>query len=58
MCVETEFSLSEASRAQLVRHPILPTIEKNTRDICDRFFDSSTADERAACERPEEMVYR
>ncbi|MDR1906719.1 MAG: dTMP kinase [Puniceicoccales bacterium] len=58
MCAETELLLFEASRAQLVRELILPTIQKNTWVICDRFFDSSTAYQGAARQLPEEIVHR
>jgi dTMP kinase len=56
MCAETELLLFEASRAQLVREIILPTIYKNTWVICDRFFDSSTAYQGAARRLSEAIV--
>jgi dTMP kinase len=58
MCAETELLLFEASRAQLVREVILPTIRKNIWVICDRFFDSSTAYQGAARQLPETIVYQ
>ncbi len=39
---ETEVLLFAASRAQLVRHVILPALEKGTWVISDRFADSTT----------------
>jgi dTMP kinase len=58
MCSETELLLFEASRAQLVRELILPTIQKNTWIICDRFFDSSTAYQGAARQLPFKMIHK
>jgi len=43
ICSETEVLLFAASRAQLVRHVILPALEKGTWVISDRFVDSTTA---------------
>ena len=43
ICPETEVLLFAASRAQLVRHVIIPALEKGTLVICDRFADSTTA---------------
>lgn len=40
---ETEVLLFAASRAQLVRKVILPTLEQGTHVVCDRFADSTTA---------------
>jgi len=40
---EAELLLFEASRAQLVRHVILPALESGTWVLCDRFMDSTTA---------------
>jgi dTMP kinase len=40
---ETEVLLFAASRAQLVRHVILPALERGAHVICDRFADSTTA---------------
>lgn len=42
-CAESEVLLFEASRAQLVRHVILPALERGTWVVCDRFADSTTA---------------
>jgi dTMP kinase len=42
MVPETELLLFAASRAQLVREVILPSLEKNRVVICDRFLDSTT----------------
>lgn len=43
ICPETEMLLFSASRAQLVRHVILPALEQGSWVVCDRFFDSTTA---------------
>ncbi len=43
ICSETEVLLFAASRAQLVRHVILPALEKGHHVVCDRFADSTTA---------------
>lgn len=43
ICRETEVLLFGASRAQLVRHVIIPALEKGTDVVCDRFADSTTA---------------
>ena len=43
ICPETEVLLFASSRAQLVRHVIIPALEKGTHVICDRFADSTTA---------------
>ncbi|MDR2371590.1 MAG: dTMP kinase [Puniceicoccales bacterium] len=56
MCAETELLLFEASRAQLVRELILPTIHNDTWVICDRFFDSSSAYQGAARQLSETIV--
>jgi dTMP kinase len=42
LCDETEVLLFSASRAQLVRKVIIPTLESGTHVICDRFADSTT----------------
>lgn len=42
MAPETELLLFAASRAELVRHTILPALEKGTWILCDRFHDSTT----------------
>ena len=43
ICAEAEVFLFAASRAQLVRHVILPALEKGTHVVSDRFVDSTTA---------------
>jgi dTMP kinase len=43
MLAETELFLFSASRAQLVREKIRPSLEKGNYVISDRFLDSSTA---------------
>jgi dTMP kinase len=58
MCAETELLLFEASRAQLVRELILPTIYNSIWVICDRFFDSSTAYQGAARKLFEKIVHQ
>ncbi len=40
---EAELLLFSASRAQLVRHVIIPALEKGVWVVCDRFVDSTTA---------------
>jgi dTMP kinase len=40
---ETEVLLFAASRAQLVRHVIIPALERGVHVVCDRFADSTTA---------------
>ena len=42
-CAETEVLLFAASRAQLVRHVIVPALERGEWVVCDRFADSTTA---------------
>lgn len=42
MCPETELLLFSASRAQLVRQVLQPTLGAGTWVICDRFLDSTT----------------
>ncbi|MBR0055933.1 MAG: dTMP kinase [Kiritimatiellae bacterium] len=42
-CPESEVLLFEASRAQLVRHVILPALEAGSWVVCDRYADSTTA---------------
>ena len=56
MCAETELLLYEASRAQLIREFVLPTLQKNEWVIFDRFFDSSTAYQGAARHIPDAIV--
>lgn len=43
VCPETEVLLFAASRAQLVRHVILPALERGCWVVSDRFADSTTA---------------
>lgn len=43
LCPESELLLFEASRAQLVRHVILPALKKGMWVLCDRFIDSTAA---------------
>jgi dTMP kinase len=42
MCAETELLLFAASRAQLVREIIAPSLLKGVVVLCDRYIDSST----------------
>ena len=42
ICAETEVLLFAASRAQLVRHVILPALDRGADVVCDRFADSTT----------------
>lgn len=42
MCAETELLLFAASRAQLVRELIAPSLRRGSIVICDRYLDSST----------------
>ncbi len=42
-CSESEVLLFEASRAQLVRHVLLPALERGAWVVCDRYADSTTA---------------
>ena len=44
-CPESEVLLFEASRAQLVRHVIAPALARGAWVLCDRFADSTTADQ-------------
>lgn len=43
MKAETELLLMNASRAQLVREVILPSLEAGKIVLCDRFYDSTVA---------------
>ena len=43
MCAETELMLMVASRAQLVREKIAPSLEAGMIVLCDRFADASVA---------------
>ncbi|MFH1067577.1 MAG: dTMP kinase [bacterium] len=42
MCAEAELLLFAASRAELVRRVIQPSLEKGEWVLCDRFLDSTT----------------
>ncbi|MBC2605687.1 dTMP kinase [Pelagicoccus albus] len=48
MSPETELLLFAAARAQLVRELIVPSLEKGSIVICDRFLDSTTVYQGAA----------
>lgn len=56
MTSETEILLFSASRAQLVRKTILPSLERGTIVISDRFHDSTTAYQGYGRQIPLEMV--
>src|SRR5437588_11509013 len=56
MTPETEVLLFEASRSQLVRETIQPTLEKGTVVISDRFFDSTTVYQGVARKLSPEIV--
>ena len=43
MCAETELLLMVASRAQLIRETIRPSLEEGRIILCDRFADASVA---------------
>jgi len=58
MTPETELLLFEASRSQLVRETIKPTLERSVCVIADRFFDSTTVYQGAARSLDREMVER
>ena len=58
MTSETELLLFEASRSQLVREVIKPTLERGMCVIADRFFDSTTVYQGAARKLDREMVER
>jgi dTMP kinase len=55
---ETELLLFEASRSQLVRETIKPTLERGLCVIADRFFDSTTVYQGAARCLDREIVER
>ena len=48
MCPETELLLFAASRAQLVREVILPSLQDGKVVLCDRYLDSTTVYQGAA----------
>jgi dTMP kinase len=58
MTPETELLLFEASRSQLVREIIKPTLERGACVIADRFFDSTTAYQGAARKLDRQIVER
>ena len=58
MTPETELLLFEASRSQLVREIVKPSIERGLCVIADRFFDSTTVYQGAARKLDREMVQR
>jgi dTMP kinase len=58
MTAETELLLFEASRSQLVREIIKPTLERGMCVIADRFFDSTTVYQGAARKLDRQTVER
>jgi dTMP kinase len=58
MTPETELLLFEASRSQLVRETIKPTLERGVCVIADRFVDSTTVYQGAARKLDRQMVER
>jgi dTMP kinase len=58
MTPETELLLFEASRSQLVREKIKPTLERGTCVIADRFFDSTIVYQGAARRLDPQFVER
>jgi dTMP kinase len=58
MTPETELLLFEASRSQLVREVINPSLERGMCVIADRFFDSTTVYQGAARKLDPEMIER
>lgn len=56
MCPETELLLFAASRAQLVREVIIPSIRKGKIVLCDRYIDSTTVYQGLARKIKEESV--
>ena len=56
MTAETELLLFEASRSQLVREIIKPSLERGLCVISDRFFDSTTVYQGAARQLDEQIV--
>ena len=58
MTSETELLLFEASRSQLVREVIKPSLERGMCVIADRFFDSTTVYQGAARKLDREMIGR
>ena len=58
MTPETELLLFEASRSQLVREVIKPSLERGMCVIADRFSDSTTVYQGAARKLDREMIER
>ncbi len=58
MASETELLLFEASRSQLVREVIKPSLERDMCVIADRFSDSTTVYQGAARKLDREMIER
>ena len=58
MTPETELLLFEASRSQLAREVIKPSLERGICVIADRFFDSTTVYQGAARQLDREMIER
>jgi dTMP kinase len=58
MTPETELLLFEASRSQLVREIIKPSLESGSCVIVDRFFDSTTVYQGAARKLDHELIER
>jgi dTMP kinase len=56
MMAETELLLFAASRSQLVREVIRPTLERGVCVIADRFFDSTTVYQGAARKLDRQLV--
>jgi len=58
MTPETELLLFEASRSQLAREVIKPSLDRGICVIADRFFDSTTVYQGAARQLDREMIER
>ena len=56
MCPETELLLFTASRAQLVREVIVPSLRAGKFILCDRFLDSTTVYQGMARQLADEPV--
>jgi dTMP kinase len=56
MTAETELLLFEASRSQLVREVIKPTLQRGVSVIADRFFDATTIYQGAARKLDRQIV--
>ncbi len=56
MCPETELLLFAASRAQLVRELIYPSVKEGKMVLCDRFLDSTTVYQGVARQIAEDPV--